>query len=455
MMKFRIAIVAIALLALMVLMSSVGFAQVSTYTSGFQVQNMNTTTEATIIIEFYDSSGSVVNTVDDTIAAGSSNSYYPLPVAAGFTGSVVISSDQSVAAVVNVIGDGVQGASYTGFSSGSEVVSLPIINKENYGVNTWFSVQNAGGADTTVTVSYSDQPTCDEQALIKPGAAATFDQATNTCLPVGYVGAATVTAGAGGSIVASGIQNAPAGLFAYNGFTSGSQNPVMPLVAANNYGFHTGIMIQNQGNTATDVTLSYTPVNAQSGTACTETKTVQPGGAEIFMLYALSLNQPTTSDCTRGSFFNGSAVVTGNTASQPLVGVVNQTNFSTKGSAYNSFDASSATPNIVMPIIMDAFNIWTGYNILNVDETNSTTVTCKYAGLSATYDDSATIGPGEAMSVVQLNSGFPANTGGGYVGSAVCSSTGDVPILGVVNQANTSAGATANDTTLTYEAFNN
>ena len=81
----------------------------------------------------------------------------------------------------------------------------------------------------------------------------------------------------------------------------------MPLVAANNFGFHTGVQIQNQGTTATEVVVSYTPVGPGNGTACTETKTVQPAGAEIFMLYAFSLSGSTTSDCVFGEFFNGSA----------------------------------------------------------------------------------------------------------------------------------------------------
>lgn len=444
-------VLAFALVLLLVMVSS---AQVSSYTSGFQIQNLSETDPATIVIQFYNNDGSIAETVSDTIAANSSNTYYPLPLVAGFSGSVVVSADQNVAAVVNVLGDGVQGSSYTGFSSGSQVVSMPIINRANYGINTWFSVQNVGSSETAVTVEYSDQPSCDEVETIQPYSSFIFDQEANSCLPAGYVGAATVTAEAGGSIVASGIQNAPAGLLAYSGFTSGTTNPVIPLVAANNYGFHTGIQIQNQGTQATNVTLTYTPVDNQSGTACTETKTIQPGSASVFMLYAFSLSGSTSTTCTFGQFFSGSAVVTGNSTNQSLVAVVNQTNFSTKGSAYNSFDASVATDQVTMPIIMDAYSIWTGYNILNVDETDSTTVTCTYSGLSSSYDDVQAINAGQAMNRVQLNSGFPANTGGGYVGSATCTSTGGVPIVGVVNQANTSPAAAANDTTLTYEAFN-
>jgi len=351
-----------------------------------------------------------------------------------------------------VIGDGKQGSSYTGFSEGSGSAAMPIINKKNFGISTWFNVQNAGAADTTVTVKYSGQ-NCDQNATIKPGASKTFNQETYACLPDGYNGAATVTASAGGSIVASAIQNAPAGLFAYSGFTSGSVAPVMPLVSNNVYGIHTAIQIQNIGNSSTNVTVSYTPADAKS-TACTETKTIAAGSPQIFALYAFSLNGPTTSNCKFGQWFVGSAQVTTNTAGQNLVAVVNQTNLKNKGSAYNSFDPNSATSTVVMPLIMDAYSIYTGYNVVNVGGA-ATTVTCKYAGLSASFDDSATLQPGKAMNAVQLNSGFPANTPGGYVGGATCTASASGSILGVVNQANSNPATANNDTTLTYEAFNN
>jgi hypothetical protein len=447
--------VVFAVLALAIIMIvPTAFAQ--SYDSGFQVQNLSTTTAATITITYYKQDGTVDTTVSDSIAADSSNTYFPIGAAAGFNGSVVISSDQPVAAIANIL-RGQQGASYSGFDGGASTVSLPLINKNNYGIDTWFNVQNAGSADTTVTVAYSDQPTCNETATITAGAAATFDQATNTCLPDGYVGAATITTSGGSdAIVASVMQVASNGLFAYNGFTGGSANPVMPLISANWYGFHTGAQIQNTGSTATDVTVSYTPAGAGQGTACTETKTIQPGTSETFALYAFSLNGSTTSTCTFGEAFNGSMAVTGNTANQDLVAIVNQTNFATNGSAYNGFDPASATNTVVLPLIQDSYGIWTGYNILNVGA--SDTITCSYSGGTPAQDVSETKGTNEAMSVQNINGvatgALPGNVqgGAGYVGSATCTAGGGGQLLGVVNQA--TYVSTGGDTTLTYEAFN-
>ncbi len=448
-MKKLVFLAALLLAGMLLLPQPTLASTIGSYDSGFQVQNLDEAQAATVEIIFYNQDGTIEQTLNDVIGAGSSTTYYPLTVSAGFDGSVVISADREIAAIANVIGDTTQGSSYSGFTEGAETVSLPLINKNNFGIDTWFNVQNT---DTTsavdVTVTYSGT-TCSETATIQPGAAYRFDQAVNSCLSDGYVGAATVSA-TGGSIVATVLQVASNGLFAYNGFTSGSPNPVFPLISANVFGFHTGMQIQNQGDSSTSVTVTYRPApGGGNGTECTETKTISSGASATFTLYAFSLSGSTSSTCNFGEYFVGSAEVTGNTTDQPLVGIVNQTNFVDRGSAYNSFDPGTATAELVMPLIMDAYSIWTGYNVMNVG-TNST-VTCSYSGLASSFDDTQTLDTNEAMNVVQLSSGFPANTPGGYVGSATCTATGGGLLLGVVNQAKT--GGTG-DSTLTYEAFN-
>jgi hypothetical protein len=232
------------------------------YDSGIQVQNQGTA-EATIVITYYDQDGNVETTVNDTIAVDSSNTYFPIDgLSAGFTGSAVISSDQPVVAISNMLLTesggatyGFGGASYGGFESGSTTASLPLIMKGNYGFSTWFNVQNTGSSDASVTVTYSNGAT--ETATVAPGAAKTFVQDDNGDLPDGFVGSATVTSDQ--PVAASAVQLGPTTVFAYNGFTSASTSVVMPLVNANNYGYVTGIQIQNAGDTATDVTVDFTP----------------------------------------------------------------------------------------------------------------------------------------------------------------------------------------------------
>jgi hypothetical protein len=440
------------LLAAMLLVVPMAAAQL-TYNAGFQVQNLSDTDTANITIVYYNKDGTINAEVPDTVPAGSSNTYFPIDASAGFDGSVVISSDQPVAAIANVLatsGTGMSGASYGGFTAGAESVSMPLIMKANSGFSTWFNVQNTGMAATGVTVSYAGQPTCDQNATIEPGAAATFDQSAHGCLPNGYVGAATVTADSGGTIVTAVMQVGPDLLFAYNGFTGGSTGPVIPLVNANNSGFITGIQIQNAGASDTDVTIEYTPVSGL-GTACSETKTVEAGSSATFALYAFTLGgdpNPGTDNCAMGATFVGSAAVS-QTGGEPLVGIINQLS-SDKGSAYNAFDPAGASGVVVMPLIMDRNSgFYTGFNVQNVSAT-TTTVTCQFTSTDGSVTDSVTsgsLGEGDAFNDIQLN-----QLADGFVGSAVCTAnSAGADIIGVVNQLFNGPGGLF----FTYEGFNN
>lgn len=424
-------IVVLVLALAMILVSSVA-AQPSSYNTGFQVANQSGT-DATITITYVNQDGTVDATVDDTVPANGSKTYFPVGASAGFNGSVVISSDQPVAAITNVLGDGLAfGASYESFEAGAPVVNLPLIMKGNFGFNTWFNVQNAaspGGADVDVAISFAGT-TCTHSATIPAGAAATFNQATNTCLPTPYVGAATITA-TGGDVVATVLQAGPTTLFAYNGFTSGASTPVMPLVQGNNSGYFTGIQVQNTGTASTDVTITYTP--GAAGTTCTQTRTIAAGASGTFQ------------DCSNLSVarFVGGAAVSTNSADQPLVAIVNQLNSAAgKGAAYNAFDPAAATATVNFPLIMrDNFGYFTGFNIYNAGGA-SADVACTFSGTGAPAPVNATVAAGSTLTAVQTGTGR-------FVGSATCTAAG-ASLLGVANELATAAG----DNLFAYTGFN-
>lgn len=432
--SLRISIILSLLLALALPLASLA-ADVTSYTSGFQIQNLEGT-EATIVIEFYNQSGTVEATVNDTIDPNSSNTYYPLAaVGDGFNGSVAISSSTMVAAIANVLGNGgAHGASYIGFSEGATTVNLPLVMKNNFGISTWFNVQNAGGTgDAAVTIAYAGTA-CTENATIAPNAAHTFDQATNTCLPNPYVGAATITSDQ--PVAASVIQvtTSSAGLspnlLAYNGFTVSSVSPVMPLVSSGWYGSGTGIQIQNTGGTATDVTVSYTPSAGFAGAACTETRNI-PAGQSVTFGFPTMPVACYTAGAGGPQAFVGSAKVTVNSAGHPLNAIVNQVTPGTpSAAAYGAFSPEVATTTVSLPLIMDRnFGIFTGFSVANLGVA-PTNISCTFSGTA--YTASANnVAPGAALTDVQ--GGAIAN---GYVGSAVCTSSGE-PIAAVVNQLNT------------------
>jgi len=465
--------IALALILAMLVGVSASQAALVSYNSGFQVQNLETT-DAIISIMFYERDGTSALSVTDSIAAGSSNTYFPLTnlgneggdVPTGFDGSVVIASDKKVAAITNVSGSNgtdplAYGASYNGFTGGSMNVNLPLLMKGNFGFDTWFSVQNVGSVETTVTVSYSDGQD-PAPVVVQPGAAAKFEQALESHAN-GWTGSAQVTSSAA-QIAAAVLEVGPTTLFAYNGFGAGSLLPAMPLVNMNNFGYVTGIQIQNAGSTDTDVTVSYTPGAPPlgSGTACVETRTIPAGESISFGLYVFTnFTDPAAGSlinetCTAGQQFVGAAKVTANSDNQELVAIVNQLNAGeSKGSAYDAFDPASASDTVVFPLIMDRnYGYFTGYNVANAGTTSiaAAYLSCDVTGVGAsgpvsmTFNPTTAIPAGGAWNLV--NNGTLDDK---FVGSATCTGPSGSQLLGIVNELRFTAGQ---DTSLTYEGTN-
>jgi len=455
--KLALALTIILALAL----PSIAFADVTSYTSGFQLQNLEGTV-ANITIHFINQAdGLEAANVTDTIPANSSKTYYPLSaVAAGFNGSVVVDSDKQLAAITNVLGNsGAYGSSYVGFTAGATTINVPLVMKNNYGINTWLNVQNTGTANTDVTIDYGGGCT-DSVTGLKPGAAHTFDQATTACLtPTPYAGAATVTSSGSVPVAVTVIQvtGSSAGLLpsllAYNGFTTASTAPAMPLVTSGYYNSGTGIQIMNTGGTNTDVTLTYTPSAGFPGATCTETKTILAGKSTTFGFPSLPAGCYTNGGGAGSAAFVGSAKVTTNTASHPLVAVVNQvTTGASTAAAYGAIDPSVATANVSLPLIMDRnFGIFTGFAVANVG-TLSTNIACTFSGAGAPPNiPSTAVAPGAALTATQLNQATVVP----YVGSATCTATGgDAKIAAVVNELNTGSAIPTEDGLSVYEGLN-
>jgi hypothetical protein len=420
------------------------------YTSGFQVQNLDTTNPASITIDFFDGSGNspAGSQVQTQISAGGSVTEFPLnTVQSGFNGSVVISSNAPLASVVNIIatsGSSKANAAYIGASSGSTTVTLPLLMANNSGYNTWFTVQNTGTTATKISAAYSDGKTADSgSTLVAPNASYTFRQANETGHSKVFSG--TVTSTPAMPLVATVVEEGTSIIFAYNGFAAGSNNPVMPLINANNGGVVTGTQIMNTGSLATDVTLSYSPSGA--GAACTETQTIPGGQSRTFTFFALAAGSPQPPEggmvttCVGGAKFIGSAQVTGNSASQKLVAIVNQLKPNVNGEAYSAFDPTLAGSSVTMPLIMDRNSGWfTGFSVMNVGTTTAT-VNCTFSknangGAAPSYAlTNVSLGANQAL--VDIQSGKIMNK---YAGSGTCTATGG-KLVGIVNELSNAPGA--------------
>jgi len=444
------------------------------FNSGIQVYNLSSEL-AHIVVSFYNQDGSVAASPGYTIDPNSSITLYPLDVADGFFGSVVIYSDWPVVAVSNITGLGsgyAINASYESSAEGADQVNLPLIMRNNPSarpISTWFNVQNAGTEDAEVQVDYYPLPgignTDTEYATIKPGASATFDQATNSDLGTRFLGSAVISSTNGVPLVAAATEERTTPsqwetLMAYRGFTEGSSTIALPLIMANNGAakLWTGLQIQNMGTISTTITVSYGPnIGGTWNPAGPDVQTDVGPGESMNVL-----NDNVT--WSAGNRYLGSATVTSSNG-QPLVAIVNQSGTKSgiyQASAYTGLGPNSATSKVIAPLIMscnpNCNRLWTGLQVMNVHDTISTTITVTFLpspGFAAKTDEIVLdVGPGESANFLQ-NAGATTNWDGTrWIGAAVITASGDTPIVALVNESWKVITSGDGERLLTYVGFN-
>lgn len=463
-------------------------AGVTTLTSSMQLYNQSTSI-AHITIDFYSGAGVVELSMSDTIDPSSSKTYFvsTTSLPAGFSGSAVISSDQPISAISNMnTTDYAYASATTSFSGGNTTFNLPLVMCNNSGFNTAFSVQNVGTSDAHITVYYnrgSHGANSSETATIAPGASKMFDQKTgsstvNCSTLVGtdgkFIGSAVIES-SDQPIVATVIEANTTTfkiLMQYNGFPSGTETVGLPLIMAQNSSFSTGVQIMNVGAGSCDtITMTYSANTASGHTwvPTAESFSLAAGASKTIMQSGSSPSNGSVNNFnTAAQHYIGSATVAG-TACE-LVGIVNQSSAGSPsmgpfGSSYEGFDPSSATANLVAPLIMaQNSGYYTSVQIQN-SGADCASVTMTYgpnvasgktwvptaevfsllAGASKTFLQSGTA-PANG-SVVGNNFNDPVLHK--YVGSATVSAPG-CSVIAIVNEQRITLG----DKLYSYDAFN-
>lgn len=450
----KMMLIVAALLSLLALTSASVGAQVHTnYTAKFSVQNLSSSS-ATVVVEYFSrATGLSVATASDTIAGDSEVFYFAIgAVTAGFDGSAVVSSNQPVASVVYMEAtssdaDTISGA-YAAVNNPGTSFLVPQLFANHFGYTSWIQVQNAGAADATVTVAYSDGVNVGP-VTIQKGATARFQQAdaSHTATEL----SATVTSTNGEPIAVVAVQERAASgknqLRMYNGVANTDTVFYFPNVMENWFNNKTTISIQNAGATATDVTVSYLPADGNQA-ACTETQTLAAGEAKPFGVRVMNAGVTpiagTATDCVNGLSFIGSAFISANSASQQLAAVVANVNPRGAGDLYNAFTLSTATDKIAFPMVMDRYNSSRStLRIMNLSG-SSTTINCVFSGTS--YTSSTVLASNEVMIDVHKNA-----IANGHTGSGTCTSSNGAKIVGVGALGVTGASY---DSLRLYNAFN-
>jgi hypothetical protein len=476
--------VVLVLLVTLIALPSAGLAQGSlVYNSGYQIQNLEAT-EATVQIDYYDQDSTAVYSGSVTVSASGSKTIFPFITGpfgdnivgpTTFNGSVVLSSDRQIAAILNTEASSpFYGASTNGFSAGATEVNLPLVACNNGGFDTWFNVQNVGTGPATVSVSYipgaAGTAASDTGITIEPFRARTFDQSASSSTGTKHCGAGLGTKFVGSAKITSNQPVVASVMFlgtgtikvlqGYNGFVSGSTSINLPLVMANNSGYYTGIQIQNAGTNSTQVTLTFgANTIGNTNTPNPETFTLAAGEAKtLIQAGGVSIYSPNNDWSAFGKYVGGATIT--QTGSEPLVAMVNQNQYTSLGSAYEGFDPANAGDTINLPLIAaNNSGYLTGIQIQAVSGTPNVTVdygtNTGSGSLLEPVNDSKTLNAGEVWTLIQ--SGPPGvlsgannwSTAGQYVGSAKVSATGGT-IVAIVNF----VGPADGDRLYTYNGFN-
>jgi hypothetical protein len=446
--KLHLALLVILCLALVAVPVSAQLGDVDN--SSFTVQNVGDS-QAAVLVTFYDEDG--VAYTPDPLNASQPNPftldseesfevYVPgIPGLADGRYSVVISSDQEIVAIANLIGQNTAGTvyyngSYSGASAGADAVYLPSIVYGYYGWNSLVSVQNAGSSATDVTVTYTcaDGSTAvDTKTGLQAGASVHFDLEADAPTGLPACGGSASIVSTGEPLVVVDNQTAIGGYTqSYNGFDAGATTVYAPALYEGYYTWDSSLNVRKIGAGDTTVTVDYS--DGATASTCNLTD-----AAPSCLLY-----MPVDHDGA-SSLFAASV----SSSALPVVAIVNAANPNAQAQTYGGFIGGAETAGL--PTVMKQYYGWdTSFTCQNVG-TVATTLNISYQGYSLNAYDTASLDPGVSVEVYQPGESFLPN---GYRGSVtVAASATGAEVACIVNEthgANQAAGM--GDWSMSYNA---
>lgn len=360
------------------------------YNAALYVQNVDAVGTANLTLKFYDVSGNLVCTKNDTLNALSSKGYWMpsetcLPTS--WYGAVVITSDKNIVAVGRPHIDG-QVTTYNGFATGSTTMYVPMLFKDAFGgdYDSALYVQNVTTNPANITIRYYNNSgglDCTKTDTISQLSSKGYWLPTVTCntgsLPVGWVGGVVVTSDQ--DIVAVGRPHIGTQVTTYSGFGDGGLSMSVPMLFKGTFGsYDSALYVQNVGSSIANITISF--YDANGDLSCTKQDTVAVLASKGYWLPTIT--------CSTGSLpagWSGNAVVTSN---QNII-AVGRPHLGTEVMTYNG-SKSGDLANYIPMLFNNAFGSYnSAFYIQNLDPTNLALVTVKFydasGNLSCTRQD--------------------------------------------------------------------
>lgn len=387
----------IVTLILVLTLSTVVAAPPGTWTTDVTIFNMDSVNPATVLLTrqaaFTGSNvdtGSAITLPNNIIPAGGSLYYNPVTDAtfpSSFDGSMVISSNAPVAAIVSVAntftGSAYASDTYGGISKTATKVILPVIMARLGTWNTRISIQNAGTVNANISVSYigTNAPATQTINNLPAGQVARLDQydagATN------FNGSAIVTSTNGQPLAITVEEYRTSGgvLITYTGIAdSDAANTVFMPGYIDQGVWSTDFNIVNPDTVAANVTITFTNSSA------TITGTI-PAGSSGYFNRSITQKYPAGFSGTFPTNYYGSATIT--TTGGKVVLQYNISNNINGGPGnanigYVGVPTTASSLKVVVPLIENLYSSgWTTtYTVQNV-EGGTANLKLYYAGNKA------------------------------------------------------------------------
>jgi len=449
---------------------------ITPWATGIDLQNLSAS-DATYIIDFYDSAGAPAYTYTPAgpiSAHGAANVYLPslgtMPTGQ-FAG--VVSSDQPLAAVASVNSYSASdpqfggGDIYIGTALPDNTLVFPLVYK-NHTVRRWYSslsVQNTSASSQTITLKLynngSSTPQVTKTATLAGNGSVTFNLQDATGYEAfGPFGSATVEgtaplAGVANSLTLGRMTNPNTNFLdtvdtLYRAFTAAQfgQDVILPLVYKNYNGWTTGINVVNTTATPTTAEVTYKKAD---GTTWTDSMALGANAMGTFYTPANTTGLP-------DGFFGSATLHSTDAAAKIAVVVASQRYLASgaQGVAYEGSLGTQATNCASLPVTHNRTTWKTGINMQNLGAAAGT-YTLKFfssvSGIPNGQDLSVTIPAGQPLTVYMPAYNTPATPGYTQVGFA-----GSVDIQGnqplLVNVANSRADATSHGVASNYVGIN-
>jgi|GEM_PF-3253502 len=411
------------------------FAQ-APFTTAFAVQNLGNQ-DATVVVQWYTKEGDLVYTSPaQIIHPGELGNYLAGDfLGTSWSGSVVISSDQPIAAIANTTDNfatpGYWGSA-EGFGAGSLSTSsyLPFALRNRGGRTSTIGVQNAGSAQADIYINFIGHESSPVNTRVvknlKPGASTILNLNSDvTALGDNWMGSVVITSTQ--NVAATALDVGTNILYNYSGVAQPSTDLLMPFVVGARSNQDTASALLNPNPITATVTMTFTGQIGTSTVVVSTTREVGPG--QMWNLLHSSVT---------GAGFLGSGIVHSNV---PVLGIVNHTygSFGAPGrkQSYTMINASAATPNISLPYILRA----RGNKVQGVIIQNTSAVTTTLyvsfkplpgAGNGNPYTYQREVGPGMFYNFGTSFSEW-APIGDGAYGTMVITNTAGVNIVAIVN----------------------